>query len=107
METLIPIDFWLTAFFLLGLAGLAAYSRRPRVECGELRRRVVELEKALARVEAERVEYAAKVAGLAPEAARLLEAVLAGRVSLHCSDGRQAALVGGEVVCLGGDSGGE
>ena len=60
MELLVPVDVWLAMFFVLGLMGLAVYARRPRVECGELRRRVRELEARLAQAESERVEYAAR-----------------------------------------------
>lgn len=104
MNTMFPIDYWILAFYILGWFLLILLARRPHIECKALQARLEELEEELARAESEKIYYASKIAGLAPEAARLLDAVLRGEVSVYCRDGRPATVVGGEVICLrGGD----
>lgn len=107
LDTMISLDYWLMMFYILGLLGLIVLARRPHVECKALHARLEELEEELARAESQKIHYAAKIAGLAPEAARLLDAVLSGEAKVYCRDGRPATIVGGEVICMRGDESAE
>ena len=69
-------------------------------EIKSLKKRLAELEKALAEKDVECYEKMRRLCGLERDAAALLDAMQRGDVAVVCRDGRPAAIVGGRAICL-------